>query len=84
MIQDDIISMAKEAGIEKAFSLKDNQILIRYNDGGLERFAALVAAAEREAFKTHLAEIAHDMMPTEVRTVLEFLDSAIRARGETK
>jgi len=43
MTQDEIIDMAKEAGIEEAYSLKHNQYLVRFKDGSLEAFAKLVA-----------------------------------------
>jgi hypothetical protein len=46
MTKDDIIRMAQEAGL----------VMYDYSDPSLERFAALVAAAEREA----CAQIAHD------------------------
>ena len=49
MTQDEIIDMAKQAGIEEAYSLKHNQYLVRFKDGSLEVFAKLVAEAEREA-----------------------------------
>jgi hypothetical protein len=43
MTQDEIIDMAKQAGIEEAYSLKHNQYLVRFKDGSLEVFAKLVA-----------------------------------------
>ena len=43
MTQDEIIEMAKQAGIEEAYSLKHNQYLVRFKDGSLEAFAKLVA-----------------------------------------
>ena len=51
MTQNEIIDMAKQAGIEEAYSLEQNQYLVRYKDGSLEIFAKLVAEAEREACK---------------------------------
>ena len=41
--EDEIIEMAKQAGIEEAYSLKHNQYLVRFKDGSLEAFAKLVA-----------------------------------------
>ena len=46
MTQDEIIDMAKQAGIEEAYSLKHNQYLVRFKDGSLEAFAKLVAATD--------------------------------------
>ena len=42
---EEVLKMAKEAGIEEAYSLKHNQYLIRFKDGSLEAFAKLVAEA---------------------------------------
>lgn len=50
MTQDDIIDMAREAGFEAAeYGLNCTPGMYAYNMKILERFAALVAAAEREA-----------------------------------
>ena len=59
MTQDEIIEMAKQAGIEEAYSLKHNQYLVRFKDGSLEVFAKLVAEAEREA----CAKVCEDLHP---------------------
>jgi hypothetical protein len=49
----EIIEMARQAGIEEAYCLKHNQYLVKFKDGSLEVFAKLVAekaaAKEREA-----------------------------------
>ncbi len=66
MTRDDIIRMAREAG----FEFKDRA------EPKLERFAALVAAAEREA----CAKVADDM--TLPDWVNEQIATAIRARGQ--
>jgi hypothetical protein len=68
MTQDDIIRMAREAGAERNSDFPDWS----FEDGPLERFAALVAAAEREA----CAQIAFN-----AKTYIEAA-AAIRARGE--
>ena len=62
MTRDDITRMAQEAGL----------VMYDYSDPSLERFAALVAAAEREA----CAVIAFN-----AKTYLEAA-AAIRARGQ--
>ena len=49
MNRDDIIRMAREAGFDDF-----------EQDDMLERFAALVAAAEREKFKVHAAALVRD------------------------
>ncbi len=79
-----VIEMACEAGAyspnnpdDYAFSVKE-----------LERFAALVAAAEREACAKVIDEMAEDMVrEMEPSTAIAYVRSkaaAIRARGETK
>jgi hypothetical protein len=72
--QEDIIRMAREAGfnLEQGFLLRVTGI-----DEDLERFAALVAAAEREA----CAQIAEEWLgPTKDREL--HIAAAIRARGQ--
>ena len=71
MTQDDIIRMAREAG-------DWNGQTAEFNDVGLERFAALVAAHEREA----CAKVCED-----IRFHLhkgDFYAAAIRARSKDK
>jgi hypothetical protein len=75
MNRDDIIRMAREAGFSEwaVQTPKD-----------LERFAALVAAAEREACAEVCEEIPLDANPialTHLPTI-ERCSAAIRARGE--
>jgi len=71
MNRDEIILMAQEAG----FSAKQSEI---YFDRMLQRFAALVAAAEREA-SAYRASIA--LLGAE-RGLSNRVDQAIRARGQ--
>ena len=72
MNQDDIIRMAREAG----FYI--DQDWIDHGLSGFERFAALVAAAEREACANQ-AEIA--LLGAD-RGLANRVDHAIRARGQ--
>ena len=67
LTKDDIIRMAQGAGI----GLVEDASLVYFHMSDLERFAALVAAAEREA----CAQIAFN-----AKTYLEAA-AAIRARG---
>ena len=73
MTQDEIIDIAKQAGIEEAYSLKHNQYLVRFKDGSLEAFAKLIAEAEREACAKVCDEYADDPV---------YCGDAIRARGQ--
>ena len=84
MTKEDIIRMAREAGAELAelpmmdafvFSVDDKN----WNSACLERFAALVAAAEREA----CAKVCDEVGEFPSLTPRHCADS-IRARGETK
>ena len=69
MNREDIIRMAREAG-----GLPDPMVFI----GAYERFAALVAAAEREAcaYRAGIALLGAD------RGLANRVDQAIRARGQ--
>jgi len=77
--KDDIIKMAKEAGLDPD--------LWNYTDA-FERFAALVAAREREACANLLLNVDLSSMDADHRlqswtaTVLLNFSDAIRARGE--
>ena len=82
MNRDDIIKMAREAGIKQA--IETPHLLMVHE---LERFAALVAAAEREA----CAAVCCDMIDAEYKTGkvdhnemawTQACANAIRARGE--
>ena len=66
MTRDDIIRMARESGMHGMLT----DVVCTHDE--LERFAALIAAHEREA-------CAQMVMPLD-----ESLADAIRARGETK
>ena len=85
MTRDDIIRVAKEAGFNQI--LATNAGADVWIDDGfyveeLERFAALVAAAEREA----CAKVCFDMAQRhdDIRSAaLEMASEYIRARGET-
>ena len=86
MTQDEIIDMAKLAGIEEAYSLKHNQYLVRFKDGSLEAFAKLVAEAEREACAKEADKRLHDHTmltsnPPQSGAAWS-IASAIRARGQ--
>jgi len=68
MNRDDVMRMAREAGISKPW----DQEPVKWET--LERFAALVAAAEREA----CAKLVDEMQNTTRKGVIK----AIRARGQ--
>ena len=74
MAQEDIVKMAREAGLDPD--------LWNYTDA-FERFAALVAAAEREACaelcEEHIGEDRYDMFG---KHLAKQCADAIRARGE--
>lgn len=75
MTRDDIIRMSKEAGI-----CTGNSILLPAPDGqieALDRFASLVAAAEREACAKVCEETRFPDSYTAIRCA-----AAIRARGK--
>ena len=76
MTRDDIIRMAKEAGLSNEIGVFGYPYLPE-----LERFAALVAAAEREACAKVCEKMLGIFHPTEVITTR--CAKAIRARGET-
>ena len=87
MTRDEIISMAREAA-EKTGTL----IPVEWNEPFLERFAALVAAAEREACAKVCEKISDEYdeneglkyaeLRTDAATGGRDCASAIRARGE--
>ena len=75
MTHDDITRMAREAGAgepESLFGRTDYIVMTRHE---LERFATLVAAAEREKFCAVLRQL-HDSYS------LQSNPTALRARGE--
>lgn len=86
MTRDDIISMAREAGgYVSEMPMGDAWL---FDDAALERFAALVAAAEREA----CAKIADGQLMNQTQLLTNppqsgaawTIAAAIRARGESK
>lgn len=79
MTRDDIVRMARECGWGKAGRGMEYPVLI----GRLERFAALVAAAEREACAEILFNYAErDDLSDSDQSLLKHLFELIRARGE--
>ena len=72
MNREDIIRMAREAGLT---GLKEADVL-----GNFERFAALVAAAEREA----CAKVCEEVGNRDAITNAWDAAAAIRSRGEVK
>jgi len=79
MTRDDIIRMAREAGFVEASFCRWSA----YTDD-LERFAALVAAAEREACAKVCEGERRLGIDDERAYYGELMAAAIRARGETK
>ena len=75
MTRDEIIRMAREAGMPPVEITSDKPVLYPVPDA-IERFAALVAAAEREA----CAKVCDDW-PNGRDDVCE-IATAIRARGD--
>ena len=83
MTREDIIKMAREAGLHRQqHNLMSNPVQYRFSYDGyeenLERFAALVAAAEREAC-AWVCDEAHELMNSSFQGAA----AAIRARGNT-
>ena len=74
MNREEIIELAREAGVE----FKDRA------EPRLERFAELVAAAEREAMEDIILDYAErDDLSDSDESLLKHLLDLIRARGET-
>jgi hypothetical protein len=80
MTRDDIIRMAREAG-DYLVDKRGREDFI-FDCYGIERFAALVAAAEREACAEVCDEI-YVHSECEDRSGIEKCADAIRARGES-
>ena len=96
MNRDDIIRMAREAGGYPAAAT--DRALLLFSESHLERFAALVAAAEREACAKVCEDMAkgygeraarpeedRDINPEVARIAVMtcgFIEAAIRARGQ--
>ena len=75
MTQDDIIKLAREAGDDWEHTLPVDKMF-------LERFAALVAAAEREACAKVCENAAHSESGSELAWASRACAAAIRARGQ--
>jgi hypothetical protein len=73
MTRDEIIRMAREAGLPEA--------IIEMTPVAFERFAALVAAAEREACAKVVEEFDFEYQDDSAGS-LEGASAAIRARGQ--
>ncbi len=88
MTRDDIILLAQKVDADTSdfIDYYYNQEMIVFSKGQLERFAALVAAAEREACAKLCEDIPVPQGPTELTHIptLERCAAAIRARGESK
>jgi hypothetical protein len=86
MTRDDIIRVAREAGLAPICSACDeSDVSYAYEDWDeeLEKFAALVAAAEREACAKVCEKIAADNYgELSGRTIPEACARVIRARGQ--
>lgn len=83
MTRDDIIRMAREANILEPIDLLENNQWRQDTIRELERFAALVAAAEREACAMEADyEAARWPYAPECREPCEEIAAAIRARGQ--
>jgi nitrogen regulatory protein PII-like uncharacterized protein len=84
MTRDDIIRMAREAGIEHHENV--DEMRSPFCDGvwfeDLEHFAALVAAAEREECAKEVEAEICDEIEDEAYHILVELLKRIRARGE--
>jgi hypothetical protein len=78
MTRDDILMMAKEAGIDAWWDSGDENRDVLQDH--LERFAALVAAHEREACAKVCGLVAQDIDDT--NGLATYCAEAIRARGE--
>jgi hypothetical protein len=82
MTRDDIIKLAREAGLNSIYSACDEpDVSYAYEDWDeeLEKFAALVAAAEREAcaYRASIALLGAD------RGLSNRVDQSIRAKGQS-
>jgi len=82
MSKDDVIRMARQAGLNPIYSACDEpDVSYAYEDWDeeIEKFAALVAEAEREAsaYRASIALLGAD------RGLSNRVDQAIRARGQT-
>lgn len=86
--KDEIMEMAYEAGIEEAYSLRHDQVLVKFKSDSLERFAALVEAKAAEKEREACAKVCHDAsvpVPGELQSDAQWsalcLATAIRSRS---
>ena len=84
MTRDDIIRMAREAGMEQIIAIhEDGTRTVQLPDFALlERFATLVAAAEREACAKVCEAQIEEWVDDRPRYAASECAAAIRARGE--
>lgn len=82
MTRDDIIRLAREAGLEVYSILEKQQVDWDCLIDDLQEFAALVAAAEREACAKVCEGIARDIYSMENLREYGECAAAIRARGD--
>ena len=75
MTRDDIINLAREAGCEETWGAD----AFRFGEVELERFVAIIAAAEREA----CAEMCDVYAANDPQNFADICAAAIRARGNT-
>jgi hypothetical protein len=83
MTREDIIRMAREAGAGEPESLYGRTDYVVMTWFELERFAALVAAAEREACRRACKTLADAAQEEAYYRGHMECEAAIRARGET-
>lgn len=79
MTRDDIIRMAREAGLTRKYRETDLDV-VAHSFTQIERFAALVAAAEREECAKICDEVNKEYDGEEVSA--SWIAEAIRARGQ--
>lgn len=80
MNRDDIIRMARAAGLIRAGDGWTEPH--RWGMDELERFAALVAAAERDAIANEIQSEINDEIEDEAYCILVALLARVRARGQ--
>ena len=84
MTRDDTIRMAREVDLHERVKDGVGYVVRIPNLEKLERFAALVAAAEREALGNIILDYAgRDDLSASDESLLKHLFELIRARGET-
>jgi adenylyl- and sulfurtransferase ThiI len=84
MTKDDIIRMAREAGLSKIIYNEQNgcaTLQTMFHPENIEHFAALVAAAEREECAKEISAEINDEIEDEAYCILVALLARIRAKG---